>query len=402
MITAQNIMDLEMEHEAKTYQKLPVVASRASGSIIWDVNGKDYVDLSSGYGVAILGYNNHRIMNAIMEQFNTVSILHSSLYNETRADFLEKLSSVVPKNTTSFYLGNSGTEAIEASMKAAMKFTGRKLLVSMKNGYHGKTLGSLAITHSEKYTRSFRDVIYKGVRFVDYGDANAIRELPNLNEIAAVFVEPVQGEGGIILPGSEYLKELREITEEHGILLIADEIQSGLGRTGKMWAHQWSGVEPDIMTIGKGIGGGIPMGIAAGEEEIMNSLTLGEMSSTLGGNPLACAAGIEVLNQLSKELLSEVTRKGKYMISRLSQSLSDSRIVREVRGIGMMQAISLRVKFIPVLMNMIQNGVIPLYSGISIIRLLPPYVISDSEIDIAVNRIASSINEFENGTGAAH
>ncbi|MCW6169433.1 MAG: aminotransferase class III-fold pyridoxal phosphate-dependent enzyme [Thermoplasmatales archaeon] len=402
MITAQNIMDLEIEHEAKTYQKLPVVASRASGSIIWDVNGKDYVDLSSGYGVAILGYNNHRIMNAIMEQFNTVSILHSSLYNETRADFLEKLSSVVPKNITSFYLGNSGTEAIEASMKAAIKFTGRKLLVSMKNGYHGKTLGSLAITHSEKYTRSFRDVIYKGVQFVDYGDANAIRELPNLNEIAAVFVEPVQGEGGIILPGSEYLKELREITEEHGILLIADEIQSGLGRTGKMWAHQWSGVEPDIMTIGKGIGGGIPMGIAAGEEEIMNSLTLGEMSSTLGGNPLACAAGIEVLNQLSKELLSEVTRKGKYMISRLSQSLSDSKIVREVRGIGMMQAISLRVKFIPVLMNMIQNGVIPLYSGISIIRLLPPYIISDSEIDIAVNRITSSINEFENGTGAAH
>ena len=141
------------------------------------------------------------------------------------------------------------------------------------------------------------------------------------------------------------------------------------------------------------------MGIAAGTEEIMNSLKLGEMSSTLGGNPLACAAGIEVLNQLNEELLSEVTRKGKYMISRLSQSLSESRIVREIRGIGMMQAISLKVKFIPVLMNMIRNGVIPLYSGISIIRMLPPYVISDSEIDLAVDRIILSVNEFENGTG---
>ncbi len=399
MINAQDIMEMEMKHEARTYQKFPVVAAKASGSTIWDVNGRDYVDLSSGYGVAILGYNNQKILNAIMKQFNTVSILHSSIYNETRANFLEKLSSITPKNTTTFYLGNSGTEAIEASMKAAIKYTGRKHMISMRNGYHGKTLGSLSLTHSEKYTRSFKDFIYNGVQFVDYGDANAIRELPNLDEIAAVFVEPVQGEGGIIFPGNEYLKELREITEEYGILLIVDEIQSGLGRTGKMWAHQWSQIEPDIITIGKGIGGGIPLGIAAGTEEIMNSLKLGEMSSTLGGNPLACAAGIEVLNQLNEELLSEVTRKGKYMISRLSQSLSESRIVREIRGIGMMQAISLKVKFIPVLMNMIHNGVIPLYSGISIIRMLPPYVISDSEIDLAVDRITSSVNEFENGTG---
>ncbi len=399
MISTKEVFDNEEKYEAKTYQKLPVVASRARGSTIWDSEGKNYVDLSSGYGVAILGYHNENIANAISEQLDRISVVHNSLYNETRSEFLELLANAVPKGLDRFYMGNSGTEAVEAAIKAAVKYTGKKNIISMKNSYHGKTLGSLAITHSEKYKRAFNDIIYKGVEFVPYGDAEAVRKLPNLNGVAAIFVEPVQGEGGVIMPVADYLKELREITEENNIVLVFDEIQSGLGRTGKMWAHEHQGVKPDLMTIGKGIGGGIPMGITAGLDEIMTTMSLGEMSSTLGGNPLACAAGIAVLKQIDQDLLAEISRKGIYLKSRLGDALGNSRSVREVRGIGLMLAIDLRVRFVPILMNLIHEGVIALYSGVSTIRMLPPYVISNEELDLAIERITSSIARFDKTRG---
>jgi len=399
MISMENIMNNEDRHEARTYQKLPVVVSRANGTVVWDVNGKDYIDLSGGYGVAILGHNNRMIRDAISEQLERVSIVHNSLYNDIRSSFLEHLSHVVPQGLGTFYLGNSGTEAVEAAIKTAVKYTGKKQIVSMHNSYHGKTLGSLSITHSEKYRKSFGELVYKGVHFVKYGDANSVRDLPEIKDVAAIFVEPVQGEGGIIIPDKGYLKELREIADDNDTLLVFDEIQSGLGRTGKMWAHQYSGVKPDLMTIGKGIGGGIPFGITSGSEEVMGALSLGEMSSTLGGNPLACAAGSAVLRQINEALLDEIVKKGEYMRVKLQESFEESRIVKGIRGIGMMHAIDLRVRFVPVLMEMIRNGILALYSGVSTIRMLPPYTISYEDIDLGTERIAQAITSFGKASG---
>ncbi len=257
-----------------------------------------------------------------------------------------------------------------------------------------KTLGALSITYSNKYRKYFDDILIKDVQFIRYNNTDDLKLLEKDDDIAAVFFEPVQGEGGINIPDYDYVRELREITEKNNIIFVADEIQSGLGRTGKMWAHQHFDITPDIITIGKGIGGGIPMSVTAGRHEFMDNLEKGEQSSTTGGNPIACAAGTAVLEQLTLDLINDVAKKGEYFRSKLNESLNDVKIVKEVRGLGLMNAIELRVKFLPVLMDLINKGVLALYSGINIIRMLSPYVISYDDLSKASSIIGESINEY--------
>lgn len=395
-ITFEEIKEIEDRHLAPTYQKMPIAIRYGKGCKVWDVNGKEYIDFMTGYGVAILGHGHPRIVNAIKEQLENIVIAHSSLYNESRTLFLKKLISVTPKGLSSAYLSNSGAEAIEAALKAVLKATKRKKIIAMGGAYHGKTLGALALTFAEKYRKAFDDIIYKGVDFVEYGNLEAVEKGKRLEEYAAIFVEPIQGEGGIRLPPEGYLKGLREVADKNGILLVVDEVQSGLGRTGKMWAHEHWDIVPDVMTIGKGIGGGIPMGVTVARPEIMNVFEVGEHTSTMGGNPLACAAGKAVLDALTEDnILQNVQNVGEHMLRILNEEVRGSRIVREVRGKGLMVAVELRVKFLEILFKAIELGLLTLYSGKTILRMLPPLIISREEAEKATSILRETLNWYE-------
>lgn len=385
-------IDLENEFLADTYQKIPVLASNARGTRLWDLDGKEYLDFMAGYGVAILGHSFPAIREALMEQLERVYITHGSVYSPSRADFLRELSSVLPSSLTKSILSNSGAEAVEAAVKVSLKSTGRSRILSMKNAYHGKTLAALSLTHSQKYRKTFKDVLMPSVDFVEFGNIEILEEFLRKEDVAAVFLEPVQGEGGINIPPEGYLKAARQLTEQYGTLLVFDEIQSGLGRTGRMWAHENWGVIPDIMTIGKGIGGGVPMGVTSGKPEFVGSLSRGEQSSTTGGNPLACAAGTAVIKALKSGYVETARQRGQYIMKRMNDEIGNHRLVSSTRGIGMMIAIELRIRFLPILMNMMENGLITLYSGINTIRLLPPYIASEEDIDEAVEIMKLSLD----------
>lgn len=393
MMDSRYFQKIEDEFLAGTYQKIPVMAARAKGTNIWDLDGKEYLDLMSGYGVAILGHSDEKVRYAIMQQMEKVYITHASVYSPARSEFLRDFMSIVPRGMNRAFLSNSGTEAVEAAIKIAVKSTKRHRIISMEKGYHGKTLGSLSITHSAKYRKSFQELLVKDVEFVKFGNTEVLRKTISGSDVAAVFLEPVQGEGGINLPDDQYLREVRELTEENGALLIMDEIQSGLGRTGRMWAHEHWGVIPDIMTVGKGIGGGIPMGVTVGKREFVDSLEIGEQSSTTGGNPLACAAGSAVIERLKNGYVEKARDTGKYFLDRMKEDLGEHRLVSQARGIGMMLALELRIRFLPVLMNLLDRGIITLYSGINTIRMLPPYILTREEVDHAISEMRSALDD---------
>ena len=263
----------------------------------------------------------------------------------------------------------------------------------MEKAYHGKTLGALSITHSNKYRKAFEGILLPNVQFVKFGDSASLLSLLKSGDVAAVFMEPIQGEGGINFPPYGYMEAVRETTRENGTLLVMDEIQSGLGRTGKMWAHEHWGIVPDIMTVGKGIGGGIPMGVTIGKKEFMESLDVGEQSSTTGGNPLACAAGSALIGELESGMLHRVTTMGRFALKRISEETEGHRLVSQARGMGLMLAIDLRVRFVPVLMELLQMGLITLYSGINTIRMLPPYTVTEEEVNKAAEFIRLALNK---------
>ncbi len=382
---------IEEERMFKTFQRYGIKVVKGEGSYVWDDKGKKYLDFMQGFGVGILGHKNPAVIKAIVDQLNSLDICHGSLYNDARERFLEEFFSVAPKSLSRAFMSNSGAEAVELALKLARKYTGKKGFISFTGAYHGKTFGALSVTYSEKYRQGFGPLL-EPVRFLKYGDAEAVKSA-DFSDIAGVIVEPIQGEAGIIVPPDDFLPTLRDIASEKGAVLIIDEVQSGMGRTGKFWAHQHWNVEPDIMTVGKGVGGGIPMGVTAAKEEIASVLKVGEHSSTMGGNPIASAAGAATIKEV-KKLLPEVERKGRIFIDGLKKV--QSRLIKEVRGKGLMVGLDLRVRFKDALFAQIENGLISLYSGLTTLRYLPPYTVTDEELGEALSIIEKSLVKIEN------
>ncbi len=369
----------EDNYLASVYQRFPVQIIRGKGAKVWDVDGKEYIDCMAGYGVAIVGHCNDRVVNAIKEQADRLLVCHPSCYNDTRLKFLKKLVSMAPDGLSKAFLCNSGAEAIEASIKFARKYTSRHGMIAMVGSFHGKTMGALSLTYSPKYRKPFEPLL-DGIKFVPFGDIKRLEEAID-DTIAAIILEPIQGEGGIHLPPDDYLSNVRMLCNKHNILLIFDEIQSGLGRTGRLWACENWNVTPDILCIAKGIAGGVPMGAVLAKREIMDSLSIGEHSSTFGGNPLASAAGHATLEALTNDgLIENASRVGKVFKDGLLAIKDKHKIVREVRGLGLMLGMELRFDVRDVLLDGIKNGLLMLYSGKNVIRLLPPLVIDEDLI----------------------
>jgi len=369
----------EDQYLGNLYQRFPVTIEKGLGSHVWDTDNNEYIDCMGGYGVALVGHRNERVVNAIKSQIDKVITVHSSFYNKTREEFLQTLIGAAPSGLSQVHLNNSGAESVEAAIKFARKFTGKKKMVAMKGSYHGKSMGALSLTFNPKYREPFQPLVEK-VSFSPYGDVNALRDVVD-KDTAFVILEPIQGESGIHVPPEGFLQEVRKICDENDSLLIFDEIQSGLGRTGSMWASEHWKTVPDIMCLAKGIAGGVPMGATLVRPDILAVMKKGEHSSTFGGNPLACAAGTATLHALTQDgLIENAKSMGEKFSHGLEELKSKHKIIREVRGKGLMIGVELKFEVKDILMEGIKNGLLLLYSGRNILRFLPPLVISEEDI----------------------
>ncbi len=376
------------------YQRFPVTIEKGEGSHVWDVDGNEYIDCMGGYGVALVGHKNKRVNDAIREQIDKIITVHSSLYNKTREEFLTLLIGLAPKGLTQVHLNNSGAEAIEAAMKFARKFTGKKGMVAMKGSYHGKSFGALSLTFNPKYRNPFAPLVEK-VSFASYGDIESLRSVID-EDTAFVILEPIQGESGIIVAPEGFLQEVRKICDEKGIVLIFDEIQAGLGRTGRLWACDHWNTAPDILCLAKGIAGGVPMGATLVRPDILASMSKGEHSSTFGGNPIACAAGIAALKAITEDGLIENSEKmGKLFREGLEKLKEKHSMIREIRGKGLMIGIEMKFEVKDILMELIKKRVLMLYSGRNILRILPPLVISEDDVTKVLHALDSVLTEEE-------
>ena len=369
----------EDKYLGNLYQRFPVTIEKGLGAHVWDVNNKEYIDCMGGYGVALVGHRNERVVSAIKSQIDKIITVHSSLYSKTREEFLETLFKVAPKGLTQAHLNNSGAEAIEAGMKFARKFTGKKGMVSMNGSYHGKSMGALSLTFNPKYRKSFQPLVDK-VTFSPFGNIESLRETID-DDTAFIILEPIQGESGIHVAPDGFLQDVRKLCDDNGILLIFDEIQAGLGRTGRMWASEHWDTAPDILCIAKGIAGGVPMGVTMVRPDILDCISKGEHSSTFGGNPLSCAAGTATLQALTQDgLIDNADKMGKLFREGLERLKEKHTIIREIRGKGLMVGIELKFEVKNILMEGIEKNLLLLYSGRNILRLLPPLVISEEDV----------------------
>lgn len=379
-----NAIETEQKYMAVSYPKKELVIARGKGSKVWDNNGREYIDCNTGVGVAILGHCNDYINEAVIRHMSTLATCPDIYYfNDVRAEAYERLAGVVPKNLGRFFFCNSGTESVEAAIKFVRYNTGRSNIIAMMRGFHGRTAGSLSLTWNKKYKNPFLPLL-PDVEHVPFNDLASLRQRIN-GQTAAVILEPVQGESGVIPADKNYLSGVRELCTENDALLIMDEAQTGFGRTGEMFASQLYGIEPDVMCMAKGMTNGIPMGAVAIREDLQ--LPTGLHGTTFGGNTLACAALVATLDFIEKNNILERSREmGAHFLKAL-QSLEDLEVVREVRGLGLMLAMELKTKNAKYLNALIDNGVLALPAGNTVIRFLPPLTISRNEIDSVLNKL---------------
>jgi acetylornithine/LysW-gamma-L-lysine aminotransferase len=375
-----NIVEIENKYTSGVYAKQTLTIIRGQGASLFDVDGNEYLDCAAGHGVASLGHAHPKIAEALYQQASTLITLFESFPNDRRAALMEKICNLVPGLDRVFFC-NSGAEAVEAAFKFARISTGRKNIVAAMRAFHGRTYGALSATFNKKYRDGF-DPLVPGFCHVPYNNLETLDQAVT-EETAAVILEVVQGEGGVYPANADYIQLARRICDERGALLIVDEIQSGFGRTGKLFAIQHYGVTPDLLTCAKALAGGMPMGALLIGRNVKN-LAPGVHGSTFGGNPLACAAALAALTVIEEEdLPGQAAAKGKYLLEKLQEI--NSPYIREVRGLGLMVGIELKQKVAPYIKALQEKRIIALNAGMTVIRLLPPLVISYEQIDHLVD-----------------
>lgn len=373
----------EDEFSSGVYSRQQVGLVRGKGVRVWDEEGNSYLDCAGGIGVANVGHANEEVARAICEQAGTLSVCPTAyFYNEKRAKLVQKLARIAPGGLKRSFLCNSGTEAIEASIKFARACREKGEIVAAMRAFHGRTLGSLSATWNKKYRKPFRPLA-GGFTHVPYGDSEKLEEAVTA-DTAAVLLEPIQGEGGVYPAPDGYLAEARQICDRTGALLILDEVQTGFGRTGEMFACQHWGVTPDLMAVAKAMGGGFPIGAALMREDIRPDK--GTHGSTFGGNPLAASAALATINYIEDNELVDLARKrGNYFKEGL-QGLGEKypKKVRAVRGLGLMLALQLRGRSASYLNGLMEKGILALPAGSTVVRFLPPLEISENDVEEVV------------------
>ncbi len=385
-----NPMANEKAHTAGVYAKRDLSIVRGEGALVWDAQGREYIDCAAGHGVANLGHSHPRVVQAICQQAGQIITCPEMFYNPVRAQLLEKLTALAPEGMERVFLSNSGTEAVEAAFKFARYSTGRTEIIAAMRGFHGRTMGALAATWNKKYRQPFQPLV-PDVRHVPYNKLDRL-EAAVSEKTAAVILEVVQGEGGVRPGTAEFLRGAQEICRQRGALLIIDEVQTGFGRTGRMFALEHHGLQPDILCLAKSLGGGVPIGATLLGERV-RELRPGLHGSTFGGNPLAAAAAVAALDALVEEdLPRRAAETGAYLMGELRRI--ESPLIREVRGLGLMIGIELKQKAAPYLAALQERGVLALNAGANVIRLLPPLVITREQ----AGRVARAIKAVVGGS----
>ncbi len=367
--------------------KRDLTVVRGSLATLWDDAGKEYIDCGASFGVGNLGHCNPAIVEAIAAQSRELIHVGPSFGTTAKAGFVDKLLSVAPPNLKRVFLSNSGSESVEAAIKFARASPRRKKIVAAMRGFHGRTMGALSATWRRDFREPFEPLV-PGFHHVPFNDVDALDKAVD-SETAAVLLEAVQGEGGVHVATQEYLHVAREICDQREAALIIDEVQTGMGRTGRLFAIERWGVEPDILTLAKSLAGGVPIGATLTTEAVEKAFQ-GSHTSTFGGNPLACAAGTAAIEYTVREKLWErAERLGNEAFETLRGL--HSRSVREIRGLGLMIGIELRGKAGPVLQALQEDGVLAIGGGSSVIRLLPPLVIPEEQWSRAIDAIGRAL-----------
>ncbi len=385
------IQELESQYTSGLYTKRPIAIVRGNGAHLWDSDENEYIDCVGGQGAGNLGHANPAVAAAIAAQAQTLISCPEMFYNDRRAELIQKLIGIAPKSIRRVYLCNSGTEAVEACLKFARLATGRKEFVATMRGFHGRTLGALSATWERKYREPFEPLV-PGFSHVAYNDLTAL-DAAITDQTAGVILEVVQGEGGVRPGTPEFLQGAQALCRERGAMLILDEVQTGFGRTGRMFAAEHYGLEPDLMSVAKSMAGGLPMGAALIGERV-GPLPPQTHGSTFGGNPLACAASLAAIDYLqSHRLLEHAAELGAWFLAELRQI--ESPLIREVRGLGLMVGIELKQKVTPYLQALMaaSRGVLALPAGLTVMRFLPPLVIEQDDLSRVVDAVREVLTD---------
>ena len=386
-----NYMEVEDQYSMGIIPKREVVIVRGHGARVWDENGREYIDCVGGHGTANVGHCHPAIIDAITKQAQQLTICPEVFHNNVRAELLKILADISPEGLNQIFLCNSGTESIEAALKFARAATGRQEIIATMRGFHGRTFGALSATWNPKYRKPFEPLL-SGFSHVKYNDIEAMEGAIS-EQTAAVILEIVQGEGGVRSGNSDYFQQVQNSCRERGALLIIDEVQTGFGRTGKMFACDHYDLHPDILCVAKAMAGGLPMGAtlcttAAAAVPLMSH------GSTFGGNPVLCAASLATIRVIQEEMLAErAMEMGAYFRESLESIRTSG--VREIRGMGFLIGVELKGKVTPFLRGLMARGVMALPAGNTVLRFLPPLVISKEEIDIVVGHVEAILNEVK-------
>ncbi|MGB2841364.1 MAG: acetylornithine transaminase [Halobacteriota archaeon] len=384
----EEVFEKEKKYMMPVYKRPRIVITEGKGATVSDSFGNEYIDCVGGIAVNAVGYCHPKVVKAIKEQAEKIMHVSNLYYTEPQVELAEKLSGKCGMDKVFFC--NSGAESVEAALKLASKVTGKHKFIAAEGSFHGRTLGSLSVTFETKFRSVFEPLLLNGVKFVRYNDAEAIRKAID-DDTAAVILEPIQGETGVIVPSEGYLKEVREICTEKNVLLILDEIQTGFGRTGRWFCKEHEGVEPDIMTVAKAMGAGFPIGAMLAKEGI--EFETSEHGSTFGGNPLACTAALASMKVIEEERLVERSRElGAYLMEKVHEGRIDSNpVVKEIRGKGLMIGIELTKRCGEMVEKARERRILINCTFDRVIRLVPPLVISKEQIDRVISVLRAII-----------
>ena len=366
-----------------TYNRYQIVFDKGEGVYLYDIEGKRYLDFAAGIAVFGLGYNNKKFNDAVKEQIDKIIHTSNLYYNVPAASAAKRLKKIAGMDRVFFT--NSGTEAIEGAIKTARKYAFNKdgkndhEIIAMNHSFHGRSMGALSVTGNPHYQEAFKPLI-GGIKFADFNDLDSVKVLVN-DKTCAIILEPVQGEGGIYPATDEFLKGVRKICDENDILLIFDEIQCGMGRSGRMFAHEYAGVKPDVMTVAKALGNGLPIGAFLVNEKAA-ALVPGDHGTTYGGNPLVCAAADKVFDIFEEEhILENVNEVGAYLSEKLDELVNEYDFITAHRGVGLMQGLEFNVPVGPIAKETIESGVILITAGTNVIRFVPPLIVKKEHVD---------------------
>jgi len=393
-MNSQQIIDAEKKYLAQTYTRPPFVLTRGEGVYVYDAAGKKYLDLAAGIAVNALGYNDPELVKTIQDA--ATGLLHTSnlFYTEPQVALAQSL--VEKSFADKVFFSNTGTEAMEGALKFARKHhaergdAARKNFVAFRGSFHGRSMGALAATDSEKYQAPFRPLM-PGVSFANFNDLDSARAAIN-DETAAVIIEPVQGEGGVYPASDEFMRGLKKLCDERGALLIFDEIQCGVGRTGKLWGHEWSGVTPDIMTIAKPLAGGLPIGAILMTDAVASAMHAGEHGTTFGGGAFITSVALNVFNRVSDpKFLAHVNETGNYLMERMSEINSPH--IKEVRGRGLMVGVELDVEAAKIRDLGYGYGLLLIQAREKVVRFVPPLIFQKSHVDELAEKFAKILQQ---------